>query len=278
MVAVCVPPSSPSAQFADFARQQALSCAFPAGVFACLAVGKAVSVPSVPRYDLVLILCVALQWAVLQTGLETREEARASFVFHGCGLLLELYKVRVGSWSYPGFAYSKVADVPLYSGFMYASVAGYMHQAWRRLRLDLTPWPDVRWMVGVAAAVYLNFFTHHFTVDLRWVLAAAVLIVFGRSMVGFTVAGVRRRMPICLSFLLIGLFVWLAENIATGLGAWAYPHQRGGWALVHPSKLGSWSLLVIVTFVVVALQKRRSAGFSVVKGDNVAPALSGAQS
>jgi uncharacterized membrane protein YoaT (DUF817 family) len=184
------------------------------------------------------------------------EEARASLLFHGCGLLLELFKVRVGSWSYPGDAYSKVLGVPLYSGFMYASVASYMHFSWRRFRLELDPWPNPKYAIALGAAVYLNFFTHHVLPDLRWFLALATLFVFGPTWVSFGVAGVRRRMPICLSFILIGFFVWMAESLATLLGAWAYPYQREGWVWVHPSKFGSWSLLVIVTFVVVTHQKR----------------------
>lgn len=259
-VAANVPRASVWAQFFDFARKEALACIFPFGIFACLALGKAVSIPGVPRYDLILLLCLGLQFAVLRLGLETMEEARASLIFHGCGLALEIFKVHLGSWSYPGFAYSKVAEVPLYSGFMYASVAGYIHQAWRRFDLRLDPWPS-RWeSVAVAVGVYVNFFTQHFIGDLRWIMAGLVVVVFGRCWVSFEVAGNRWRLPLCLSFVLIGVFIWFAENLATGLGAWAYPHQRLGWAPVPPNKLGSWSLLVIVTFVVVSLQKRKHVG------------------
>ena len=253
-----MPQSSFLAQFVDFVRKEAKACVFPFGVFACLAIGKSVHLPGVPRYDLVLLLCLGLQALVLRTGLETKDEARASLIFHFCGLALELYKVQMGSWSYPGFAYSKVFDVPLYSGFMYASVAGYIHHAWRLFGLRLKPWPNSRLAIGVAIGIYANFFTHHFMPDLRWLMATLTLVAFGPTWVSFEVAQVRRRMPLCLSFVLIGIFVWFAENLATGLGAWVYPNQRNGWALVHPSKVGSWSLLVIVTFVVVAMQKRPS--------------------
>ncbi len=36
-----------------------------------------------------------------RSGLETRDEIKVICVFHFIGLLLELYKVRMGSWSYP---------------------------------------------------------------------------------------------------------------------------------------------------------------------------------
>jgi uncharacterized membrane protein YoaT (DUF817 family) len=40
--------------------------------------------------------------------------------------------------------------------------------------------------------------------------------------------------------------------MATFLGAWVYPNQRTGWSAVDASKISSWSLLVIVTFIIVA--------------------------
>src|SRR3712207_8701203 len=45
------------------------------------------------------------------------------------------------SWSYPEQGFFEVFGVPLYSGFMYASVASYMCQAWRLLDLDLKNYP-----------------------------------------------------------------------------------------------------------------------------------------
>jgi uncharacterized membrane protein YoaT (DUF817 family) len=53
-------------------------------------------------------------------------------------------------------------------------------------------------------------------------------------------------MPLSLSFILIGFFIWIAENIATFFGAWQYPNQRDGWSLVHLGKVSSCVLLVIV--------------------------------
>ena len=58
-----------------------------------------------------------------------------------------------------------------------------------------------------------------------------------------------------LSFLLIGFFIWVAENIATYFGAWQYPHQKRQWAIVGPTKISSWMLLVIISFIIVAALK-----------------------
>jgi uncharacterized membrane protein YoaT (DUF817 family) len=63
-------------------------------------------------------------------------------------------------------------------------------------------------------------------------------------------------MPLLVGFLLIALFIWLAENIGTFSRAWIYPDQIGGWVPVSPSKLGAWYLLMIVSFVLVTIVHR----------------------
>ncbi len=93
-------------------------------------------------------------------------------------------------------------------------------------------------------------------IDVRGWLFALVLIVFARSRVTYRVGTSRYRMPIVASFALIGFFIWIAENIATFFGAWTYPNQSAAWTLVHPGKVGSWLLLVIVSFLIVATLKR----------------------
>ena len=45
---------------------------------------------------------------------------------------------------------------------------------------------------------------------------------------------------------------WLAENIATFLGAWVYPNQTIRWTAVPTRMMSSWFLLVIISFVIVA--------------------------
>ncbi|MEX1023337.1 MAG: DUF817 domain-containing protein [Dehalococcoidia bacterium] len=242
-------------QLARFGWEQALSCVFPVVIFASLAVTQWVPLPGLPRYDWLLVICLAMQWWMLRSGLETRDELKVITVFHLIGLALEVFKVHMGSWSYPEDGYVKVLDVPLYSGFMYASVASYLCQAWRRLDVGLVRWPPFPVVVPLAAAIYLNFFTHHYWIDVRWWLAALVLVVFRRTWVTFDVGAVRYRMPLALSFVLIGLFIWIAENIATYFGAWQYPGQSAAWEIVHVGKVSSWLLLVIVSFLIVATLK-----------------------
>jgi uncharacterized membrane protein YoaT (DUF817 family) len=84
----------------------------------------------------------------------------------------------------------------------------------------------------VAAAIYANFFTHHFISDLRWYLAAVALGLYARTAVIFRPLNRDRRMPLLTSFVLIGFFIWLAENISTFFGIWRYPNQVGAWSAV----------------------------------------------
>lgn len=240
-------------QLARFAWSELQACVFAAGVFAGLLVTELVPMP-IARYDALLLWCLGLTVLFWATGLESWREVLVVCGFHVLGLGLELFKVHVGSWAYPEDAFTKVAGVPLYAGFMYAAVGSYICQAWHRfdLRVDhYRAWPTT----VVAVGIYANFFTHHWLPDLRLPLALAGLVVLWRATVHFSVGSARYRMPLALAYLLIGFFLWVAENAATFLGAWAYPHQADFWRAVHVDKIGSWALLVTMSFVLVAAVK-----------------------
>jgi uncharacterized membrane protein YoaT (DUF817 family) len=237
--------------FFVFGIQQALACIFPVLVFAMLGVSHLLT-GVLPRYDFMLIACLLVQYILYKTKIETADEVLVICVFHLLGLMMELFKVRIGSWSYPGFAYTKIGGVPLYSGFMYASVASYLCQAWRRLGIQITDWPRRLTARVCGAAIYLNFFSNHFIPDLRYVIGLFILYFFRRTMVTYHLQGKAYRMPVLLSFMLIGFFIWLAENIATRLGAWKYAYQHHSWAMVDCQKISSWFFLVIVSFIIVA--------------------------
>ena len=74
--------------------------------------------------------------------LESKNELLVICLFHFLGIAMELFKVHKGSWSYPEEAYTKFFGVPLYSGFMYASVASYMCQAWHWFNLKIDKQPN----------------------------------------------------------------------------------------------------------------------------------------
>ena len=238
-----------------FAWHQSLSCAFPVFIFAMLGATHWTSF-GLYRYDLLLLACILFQVVVYLRRVETADEVRVICLFHALGLALELWKVHFGSWSYHGDAWTKIAGVPLFGGFMYASVASYICQAWRRLRLRFYGWPPTWVCLVIALGIYGNFFTNRFLPDIRLFLFAAVILAFWRARVVYVPNGPERTMPVLLSFVLVGLFIWFAEQIATFLGAWRYPNQHHGWKPVYWQKLTSWWLLVIVSIIIVAELKR----------------------
>lgn len=235
--------------------KNALSCLFPLFIFAMLLVTQGYQSDILPRYDLLLLACIGMQVFMYYSGLETRDELQVICLFHVLGLAMEIYKVNHGAWSYPTFAYTKILGVPLFSGFMYASVASFMTQSWRYFRTELHGWPSRLFTGILAAAIYLNFFTNEYVRDIRWILIPALFLLFLKTSVSFSTTR-RRSMPVVLSFLFICFFIWIAENIATSLNAWRYSHQEDAWKVVNVGIIGSWFLLVIVSFILVAELKR----------------------
>jgi uncharacterized membrane protein YoaT (DUF817 family) len=238
-------------EFFVFGFKQALSCIFPVFIFAALFFSKFIHIPFLPRYDFLLLACVSVQALMYFTKMETLDELFVICVFHLIGLCMELYKVHMGSWSYPEDAYTKILGVPLYSGFMYASVASYICQAWRRFDLKVIGWPGDVPALFVAVVIYANFFSHHFMYDLRYVIIVLMFIVFLKTKILFTPLKRQRSMPMLLSFFLIGFFVWIAENVATFFGAWQYTYQHAGWHIVTSGKITSWFLMIVISVILV---------------------------
>lgn len=214
--------------------------------------GIAVSslLPELPiaRYDLLLLYGIGLTVVAWRVGWDSGRDIAVIAACHATGLLFELVKVRMGSWSYPEEALTKVGGVPLYGGFLYAALGSYVCRARRLFDLRLTGYRP-RATAVLAAAVYVNFFSHHWLPDARWVLAALILVTTAGTWVRFRVGVRDHRMPLALSFVLIGFFLWVAENAATYVGAWSYPDQLDGWQPVSLAKFGAWALLMTVTFV-----------------------------
>jgi uncharacterized membrane protein YoaT (DUF817 family) len=209
------------------------------------------------RYDFLFVGSLVAQILLVVFRLETRDEAKTIFLFHIIGLILELFKTHpsVGSWSYPEPGYLKIGNVPLYSGFMYAAVGSYIAHAWKVFNLRLTNHPTYTTSLILCFFIYLNFFTNHFIPDFRMLLFVGILLVYFRIHVHYTITTREYRMPLIIAFLLIGFFVWIAENIATFYGAWKYPGQIHEWHVVGINKITSWFLLVIICFIVVAYLK-----------------------
>ncbi|WP_338847153.1 DUF817 domain-containing protein [Massilia sp. W12] len=240
-------------EFWFFGVKEARCCLFAGLFFLAVFLVPRAGIAGLPRYDVLLLIALAIQVWMLWAKLETMDELRAICLFHLIGFALEVFKTSSGikSWSYPDFAYSKVLGVPLFSGFMYAAVGSYMTQAWRLFKLRIEHHPPY-WMATLCALlIYANFFTHHYIGDYRWYLAAFALGLYARSTVIFYPMEKARNMPLLLSFVLIGFFIWLAENLSTFFGIWRYPNQLGAWSVVHISKWSAWAMLVIMTFTII---------------------------
>lgn len=244
-----------------FTRKEAQSCWFAGLFFLSVWLVPRTGVWGMARYDVLLLIALVIQLGMLVSGMESWDELKAICAFHVLGFALEVFKTSSGikSWSYPDPAFSKLWGVPLFSGFMYAAVGSYIIQAWRLLHLRVEHHPPY-WMAGlVASAIYLNFFTHHYIGDYRWYLGALALGLYARTHIVFRPHQTERRMPLALGLVLVAFFIWLAENIGTFFGLWAYPHQMGAWAAVHVSKWSAWSLLVLMSFTIVTNLKHIKA-------------------
>ena len=165
---------------------------------------------------------------------------------------MEWFKVAQGSWNYPEASLLRVFDVPLFTGFMYASVGSYIARIIRLSDLRFEGMP-VSWMTAFfALLVYANFITHHYIWDMRWALFGLSLLLFWRASVGREV-----MWPLLAVFLLGAGAMYIAENIGTLSGTWIYAGQAR-WELVRFAKFGSWYLLLFVSFALVYLPLRRA--------------------
>ncbi|HEY4503269.1 MAG TPA: DUF817 domain-containing protein [Candidatus Paceibacterota bacterium] len=244
-------------EFLVFGIKQAHAAIFAGSFFVLLFLSNHIPLFGLPRYDFLFLAAVLIQAILYFTKMETKDEVKVIFLFHIIGLVLELYKTHpsVGSWSYPEEAFLKIATVPLYSGFMYAAIGSYISQSWKIMKLELTNYSHYGLSVLLCGLIYLNFFTNHYIYDFRIFLIIAVFAFFWKTRVYFTVTNIRRFMPMNLAFLLIAFFIWIAENISTYFGAWQYPNQVHAWNVVSTSKITSWFLMVIISFILVAYLK-----------------------
>lgn len=241
-------------EFVVFGLKQGWACIFGAALLAVLMAARLwyPDGAGLARNDFLTLAAVVIQVLMVVFKLETLKELRVIILFHLVGTVMERFKTDVGSWSYEAEGVLRIGAVPLFSGFMYAAVGSYMVRVYRLFDLRFAGYPR-RWITAVvAAAVYVNFFSHHYIWDARWVLLAAVVVVFGRCVMHFRVFRKQFRMPLVIAFLLVALFIWIAENIATWSGAWLYPSQVDGWHPVSLDKLVSWFLLMIISVVLVA--------------------------
>jgi uncharacterized membrane protein YoaT (DUF817 family) len=256
-------------EFVAFGIKQAWACLF-GGLMLALLLGTYLYYPAdvaLARYDFLTLAALMIQVGLIVTRLETWEEAKIIAVFHVVGTVMEIFKTAAGSWVYPEASLLRIAGVPLFSGFMYAAVGSYLARVWRIFEFRFDRFPPIWVQMFLSTVIYVNFFTHNTVLDwpggweipdIRYALFAATVVIYGRCVVWFRPDAAHRPMPLVIGFLLVAMFIWFAENIGTYARAWAYPGQEAGWHMVSLAKLGSWYLLMIISFVLVAaVQYRR---------------------
>jgi uncharacterized membrane protein YoaT (DUF817 family) len=241
-------------EFVAFGLKMAWASLYAGLMLALLIGSKLVWQPdwAVARYDFLLAAAIVIQLALLLLKVETPREALVIFLFHIVGTVMELFKTRMGSWNYPEPSLLRIDGVPLFTGFLYATVGSFMARAIRLFDMRFSSYPSFWLTALLAIAIYVNFFSHHFIPDARYLLFAATLALYGRTMIHFRPADRVFRMPLFIAAFLTALFLWIAENVGTMTGTWLYAGQKG-WQLVSLGKFGSWYLLLYLSFVLVTL-------------------------
>jgi len=246
-------------EFWLFGVKQAYACLFGGFLLSLMVITKYwYPFEDIHRYDFIFLSAVFFQLCLLVTKLETIKEALVIVVFHVVATIMELFKTSdaIASWTYPEEYYFGIANVPLFTGFMYSAVGSYIARVWRIFQFEFSGYPSKKLTLVLVVAIYLNFFTHHYVIDIRWALLGVTVLLFYRTTIYFRVDSSHRRMPILLGWFLVALFIWGAENIATYTHVWIYPNQVSGWQWVAPEKLISWYLLMLLSFVLVSFINR----------------------
>lgn len=243
----------PAGKLWVFVVKQAWAALFGGLLLIGIIVTSYIDLPWLARYDWLFVWAILIQIVMLVTKLEKPREVVTIVLFHLVGMGMELFKTSqsIGSWTYPEDNIIRLYTVPLFSGFMYAAVGSYIARAWRVLELRYTDYPRTVWTILLSVVIYGNFFGHHFLVDIRWLLFACLGVMYWKTRVYFRLSKAEHSMPLLVGFGLVAFFIWIAENIGTYTRAWLYAGQGGAWQMVSLQKLGSWLLLMVISFVMI---------------------------
>ena len=254
----CSPP--PLVEFLVFGLKQAWACLF-GGLMVGLIIATRARLsrrrPARPLRFRCSSPRSSIQAGMLAFRLETLDEAKMILVYHVVGTAMEVFKTAAGSWIYPEEALFRIGGVPLFSGFMYAAIGSYIARCFRLFDFRFIDYPPAWAPAALAVAIYVNFFAHHFLFDIR---DRAVHRRGGRlwphrcALSGSSASATRCRWSIGFR---AGRAVHLDRrehrHLDPHLGL---PQPADGWQMVSLGKLGSWYLLMIVSFVLVTLVNR----------------------
>ena len=223
------------------------------------------------RYDALLAYALMIQVLLVYFKLETPREVWVIAIFHIMAMAMELFLThpKIGSWHYPEQAIFRIANVPLFAGFMYSAVGSFLARGLRLFNASFAKLPSLMWLSILAVLSYANFFTKFFIPDIRNILFVASVILFWKTKLYFQVNSQTNlhdpkpkqyQLPFLPLLLFLAFVVWLAENVATFANIWRYPSQANLWHMVGWGKLGSWYLLLTLSLVLVlAVMGRRDA-------------------
>ena len=95
------------------------------------------------RYDFIFLAAIGFQLFMLAARLETLRESMVIVVFHITATIMELFKTSdaIGSWQYPEAYLFGIANVPLFTGFMYSAVGSYIARVWRLFDFQYSHYP-----------------------------------------------------------------------------------------------------------------------------------------
>lgn len=209
---------------------------------------------SIYQYDFLFIAVVVFQLFLVLSKYESYQEVWIIMIFHFVAMIMEIFKTHpsIWSWSYPWDFFIGIYWVPLFAGFMYSAVGSYITRVWKIFEFRYSQYPKKIYTVMIALAIYINFFTHHFIFDVRYIIIIAILATFWRTKIYFKPNKKYYSMNLAFWFSLVALFIWFAENIATYMRIWIYPSQSQVWHMVGIEKITAWFLLMIISFVLVS--------------------------
>ena len=243
-------------EFWYFGIKQANACIFGGFLLLVMTVTSFwYPIEFIHRYDFIFIAAIAFQVFLLAFKLETLRESLVIIIFHIVATVMELFKTSdsIASWTYPEEYFFGIGNVPLFTGFMYSAVGSYIARVWRIFEFKYSHYPSKKVTVVLVSLIYINFFSHHFIWDIRWLLLALTIFLFFKTKIYYKIIDSYQNMPLLIGWFLVALFIWFAENLATFANIWIYPNQKAQWEMVSISKLSSWYLLMLLSFVLVSL-------------------------
>src|SRR5262245_29052749 len=90
-------------EFILFGLKQAWACLFAGIMLGLMIATKFVWQPGwwLERYDFLFLSGLGVQILFLRFKMESWDEARVIFIYHVTGTVMEIFKVHMGSWTYP---------------------------------------------------------------------------------------------------------------------------------------------------------------------------------